>query len=187
MTRHQNSAGNARPSELEALYRAHAEAEPDSGLDRIIRARAEQALEPAQQRRPGPWIAGLATVGALVLAVGIIVQQTPPPSLPETTPSAPAAREHIAPEPRSAPRAARYDAPTQSSPAPTEQVIAESALASGMADAQIDAASLRLAEIRQLLAAGETAAARERLKALQTDHPEFEIPDQVLKQLEPPE
>lgn len=186
MTRDRDPAKDPGVGELEALYRAHGEAEPDSGLDRIIRARAEQALESSQRRRPRPWITGLATAGALFLAVGIIVQQAPPPTAPETAPSTPAAAEESEPALRSAPMPARSAAEIQSRSAPVPQIAAESAALSILADVEPNTPEQRLTEVRQLLAADKTAAAKEALQALQTDHPELDIAEELLQLLETP-
>ncbi|MEX0916285.1 MAG: hypothetical protein WDZ60_10350, partial [Wenzhouxiangellaceae bacterium] len=47
--------------ELQALYREAGDVEPETGLDRIVRARADQA---SRDRRPAgrlPWLGGLVT------------------------------------------------------------------------------------------------------------------------------
>jgi hypothetical protein len=188
MTRDTKPDKDARAGELEALYRAQVEVEPDSGLDRIVLARAEQALAARQQQRPRPWIAGLATAGALVLAVGIIVQQAPPPTQPETSPSAPTAGADVEPALRSAPASAPPAARVQSRSAPAPQIAAESAFVSSLADAEpeLESSNQRLVQIRQLLASGEIDEAVDRLKALRTDNPQFEIPEELRHLLEDP-
>jgi len=73
---------------LERLYRDQEPIEPPAGLDRMIRARAEQALEQGRRVRPLPWMGGLATAAVLVLAVTVVIQMPEPaPELPmsETT------------------------------------------------------------------------------------------------------
>jgi hypothetical protein len=66
------------PADLQDLERRYAsgrDIEPDPGLDRIIQARAEQAIQPTRRHRPAPWLGGLATAAALVLAIGVVLQQ----------------------------------------------------------------------------------------------------------------
>lgn len=63
-------------SELERLYAAGREIEPAPGMDRIILARAEQAQATTRSHRPARWLGGLATAAALVLAVGVVLQQS---------------------------------------------------------------------------------------------------------------
>ena len=67
-----------RASKLEALYSRAGDVEPDSGLDRIIRARADEATRGA--RSPGriPWLGGLVTASVAVVAIALVLQQTPP-------------------------------------------------------------------------------------------------------------
>ncbi len=174
-------------AELEAQYRAHGQAEPDAGLDRMIRARADQALARSRPRRPAPWIAGLASAGALVLAVGLIVQQTPPaPDMAPTAPPAPGVSDDAAPALRSAPRPARSAAEPQAGAARAPQAEAESAFMAELAETAPDAAARQLLEIRELIAAGELKAAREQLETLKNERPELEIPEDLARALKDP-
>lgn len=71
---------------LETLYRRAADAEPDPGIDRMIRARA--AAHPVSgHRRVLVWGGGLAAAACLVLAVGIGLQVGPPAPQAPPTPS----------------------------------------------------------------------------------------------------
>lgn len=182
MTQSPDNDRDMRHKDLQSLYREQAEAEPDSGLDRIIRARAEQALESDQRRRPRPWIAGLATAGALVLAVGVIVQQAPPPSPQESAPAPSAISEDAAPAARSALSRPAADAQLQSAPAP--ELATERAFLSGLAETQAQAKAQAVLDIRALLADGQIEAARERARALRENHPELELPEDLLEALE---
>ncbi|NDY95523.1 hypothetical protein [Wenzhouxiangella limi] len=186
MTQSPDNGADMPHKDLQSLYREQAEAEPDSGLDRIIRARAEQALESDQRRRPRPWIAGLATAGALVLAVGVIVQQAPqqaPPPSPQESASAPSAiSEDAAPAARSALPRPAADAQLQSAPAP--ELTTERAFLSGLAETQAQAKAQAVLDIRALLADGQIEAARERVRALRESQPELELPEDLLEALE---
>jgi len=93
MTEQRNDKHDAR---LEALYREAGEAEPDAGLDRIIRARADEAVRVGRSANRLPWLGGLVTASVAIVAIAVVLQQTPPAErspaiqgLPET--EAPAA------------------------------------------------------------------------------------------------
>jgi len=167
-------------SGIEALYRAHGDAEPDAGLDRIVRAKAEQALQTSKQRRPAPWIAGLATAGVLVLTVGVILQQTAPPT-PEAAPStvsAPASKEAATSALRSAPMGAPAAQPQASARARPE-VSADSAFVTGLAETAAEPVDNKLLEIQTLLDDGQTSAAKNKLEQLIKDQPELDIPEEL--------
>ncbi|MEX2499367.1 MAG: hypothetical protein WD397_10895 [Wenzhouxiangellaceae bacterium] len=81
--------------ELQALYREAGDVEPETGLDRIVRARADQA---SRDRRPAgrlPWLGGLVTASVAIIAIAVVLQQTPPGKpIPESlVPPAPAEPE----------------------------------------------------------------------------------------------
>ncbi|MFP4275869.1 MAG: hypothetical protein ACLFQ2_00450 [Wenzhouxiangella sp.] len=175
---------SADMDKLQALYRQQAEAEPDSGLDRLIRARAEQALATSRRRGPAPWIAGLATAGALVLAIGIVVLQAPPPAPEIVHPERSAAPlgEDSARALRSAPMSAQ----PQADAARAAPAGAESALMAELAETAPEAAADDLQEIRELLAAGQTEAARVRLEQLLENEPDLELPDEWRRLLDNP-
>jgi len=65
-------------AELKALYERDGQVEPDAGLDRMIRARADEAVSQPARSRTLPWMGGLATAAVLVLAVGVVYQIQPP-------------------------------------------------------------------------------------------------------------
>lgn len=66
---------SAETGELERRYASGRDIEPEPGLDRIIRARAEQATKISRSHRPTRWLGGLATAAAVVLAIGVVLQQ----------------------------------------------------------------------------------------------------------------
>ena len=71
--------------ELEALYRQAGDVEPEAGLDRIVRARAEQARREQASPKRLPWLGGLVTASVAVVAIAVVLQQPPPgESGPET-------------------------------------------------------------------------------------------------------
>lgn len=65
-------------AELEALYREAGDVEPRPGLDRMIRARAEEASRNRHVSRRLPWLGGLATASVAIVAIAVVMQQTPP-------------------------------------------------------------------------------------------------------------
>ena len=64
-------------TELDRLYSESGAAEPAAGLDRIILARADRALEDARRTPRRPLLAGLATASVAVVALAVVLQQTP--------------------------------------------------------------------------------------------------------------
>lgn len=183
MINQRKPSANQPESELEALYRAHGNAEPDSGLDRIIRARAEQALERSRKRRPAPWIAGLATAGALVLAIGIVVQQSPTPSSSPFTPMmeadapAPMIHEEAVPAMRAAPRSAEHVSDRARASAPAAEITIDSAaFVVGLSEPPPGAI---ITEIRALLADGQLDRAQALLQELLAREPTLELPDDL--------
>lgn len=81
---------NPNPSEkpgheLGRLYDHVGGVEPGAGLDCIIRARADQAVHKSRTRRL-PWLGGLTTASVAVMAIALVLQQSPPgpPAVPET-------------------------------------------------------------------------------------------------------
>jgi len=188
MSRHQAPQESSSQRQLEALYRDHSDIEPDPGLDRMIRARAEQSLEAPRRHRPTPWIAGLATAGALALAVGISLQQAPSP-VPEMGRSAPPA-SMLGDEPASALRSAPMPEP----PAPRPQAeaaraapdVAESAFVAELADTAPERAARQLQTIHEMLVAGQDEAARAALEHLLADMPELEVPEELRRLLDTP-
>lgn len=168
----------ASTSELEKLYAEQREVEPASGLDRIIRAQAEQAIQPRTQRRPTPWIAGAATAGALVLAIGVVVNQADPPGSQPLQLEAPAPAGEEALRLRSAPLPAR-SAEIQADAAPAPETMMNRAFIADSESVDIPSVEQRLTVIRELLAAGDTDKARIQLQALKTEHPDVEVPEDL--------
>ena len=78
---------------LERLYQDQTPIEPPAGLDRMIRARAEQAIEEERRIKPLPLMGGLATAAVLVLAVAVVIQ------MPEPTPELPIGETASSPSP----------------------------------------------------------------------------------------
>jgi len=91
-----NEPNRYRPDDLSVLveqYRQHGQVEPPAELDRLIRARADQAARQPSRRRPLTWISGLATTAVLLLAVSVVLRletQIPDAAVFEPTP----AQEH---------------------------------------------------------------------------------------------
>lgn len=79
--------------ELERLYRDGGDVEPDAGIDRMIRARADLATKQRTRSPRAPWIGGLVTASVAVVAIAVVLQQSPPAGrVPEApAPVAPAA------------------------------------------------------------------------------------------------
>jgi hypothetical protein len=90
MTRTRSSSGKPEQDELAQRYAEHGRVEPPAGLDRMIRARAEQAVAGRSPRRPARWVGGLATGMALVLAVVVVIQQQAPQTESRSIPFEPA-------------------------------------------------------------------------------------------------
>lgn len=175
MTQARKPSPPASQSELEALYRAGAEAEPDNGLDRMVRARADQALDRAGKRRPARWIAGLATAGALVLAVGIALQQpTPPPSTPT-----PSALDSADPAPASARPALERAAEMDRLQAPESAILMDQASPVDFAAGRDPDADASIEEIRGLLQSGRLDRAESLLRDLMERKPMIELPDDL--------
>lgn len=80
--RHRNQGESGRQGirdpELQALYREAGDAEPDSGLDRIIRARADEAGRDRRTSNRLPWLSGLVTASVAIVAISVVLQQSPP-------------------------------------------------------------------------------------------------------------
>jgi len=73
--------------ELDELYREAGDVQPDPGIDRMIRARAEQAAERSQPRRT-MWLGGLATASVAAVVLALTLRQAPgPESATPQTPS----------------------------------------------------------------------------------------------------
>lgn len=87
-------------SRLEVLYREAGDVEPDAGLDRIVRARAEEAARTARSSSRLPWrLGGLVTASVAVLAIAVVLQQSPPGPLRSSgTPETDAPIERSEPE-----------------------------------------------------------------------------------------
>lgn len=86
MTEHRNDKRRGElDSRLEALYREAGDVEPDAGLDRIVRARADEAVRTSRSSSRLPWrLGGLVTASVGVLAIALVLQQSPPgPPTPE--------------------------------------------------------------------------------------------------------
>ena len=198
---HQSNKSN--PKELEALYRSGSHVEPEPGLDRIIRARAEQAATQGKRHRPARWLGGLATAAALVLAIGVALQQGPsePARMQETlrspaldAPARPEPAEDLAPtleremfSDRSG--AAESDvivtSPRQRAPSPVASFRAEEAPAfEVLAEPGPEA---WLARIEHLIEHDHLHEAREQLDQFRDQFPETEIPETINQALPNPD
>lgn len=101
MTEHRRDKDrDAQDKRLATLYREAGDVEPDGGLDRIIRARADEAAGRQRSTNRLPWLGGLVTASVAIVAIAVVVQQTPP-SQPSPEPGAPL--ERSAPEAYMAP------------------------------------------------------------------------------------
>jgi len=70
---------------LATLYRQAGDVEPDAGLDRIIRARASEAVLTRRSSNRLPWLGGLVTASVAIVAIAVVLQQAPPGErLPES-------------------------------------------------------------------------------------------------------
>jgi hypothetical protein len=175
MTRNDRDKSSA---ELEALYREHGDAEPPEGLDRIVRARAERAAE-SGRRRLAPWIGGVATASVAVVAVAIVLNQSPQPTAlqpPETAPQSEAAP--AADVQRRSARPAVEAASDRSAgfiAAPDEQggPAAAAELPGPRDDVDADES---LSAIRAQIDAGDCDAARRLLAAQRERDPDFQLP-----------
>jgi len=107
-------------TELESMYRQHGDIEPDPGLDRMIRARADEAARRSPARRPAPWIGGLVTASVALIAIAVVLRQAPT--------GAPTSQDEV---PRAAPRAA----PAGAEPGAVPESAARSGTASSIAGA----------------------------------------------------
>jgi len=106
--------------DLESMYREHGDIEPDPGLDRMIRARADEAAQGSRSRRPAPWIGGLVTASVALIAIAVVLRQAPT--------GAPTSQDEV---PRAAPRAA----PAGAEPGAVPESAARSAPPSSIAGA----------------------------------------------------
>lgn len=76
--RNDDSKDDMSKPELETLYREAGDVEPGSGLDRIVRARAAEASREARAPRRLPWVGGLVTASVAIVAIAVVLQQSPP-------------------------------------------------------------------------------------------------------------
>lgn len=134
MTEHSNDRKDKR---LETLYREAGDVEPEAGLDRIIRARAEEAVGSRRSSNRLPWLGGLVTASVAIVAIAVVLQQAPPGG--EPMPEAPVAGESGEPEAFMAP-----------------SLGADAALKSS-ADSSAERRRVRT-EVREMLAPGTDAA-----------------------------
>ncbi|MBS3744165.1 MAG: hypothetical protein KGY48_07455 [Wenzhouxiangellaceae bacterium] len=124
MTEHRNDKRRDElDSRLEALYREAGDVEPDAGLDRIVRARAEEATRTGRSSSRLPWrLGGLVTASVGVLAIAVVLQQSPPGPLRSSgTPEADAPIERSEPEAFMSPSAGA-DATLKSTTNPRSEV-----------------------------------------------------------------
>lgn len=78
--KHRDNGNDRRVDDLEALYRQTPDVAPDAGLDRIIRARADEAARTSRSSRRVPWLGGLVTASVAIVAIAVVMQQAPPGS-----------------------------------------------------------------------------------------------------------
>lgn len=75
MTESRNDKTDKR---LETLYQRDSDIEPDAGLDRIIRARAAESVHASRSSVRPAWLGGVVTAAVAIVAVTVVLQQTPP-------------------------------------------------------------------------------------------------------------
>jgi len=114
--------GDNGQDQLESLYREAGDVEPDSGIDRSIRARARVASGKTSRPGLGPWVGGLATASIALTVITLAIRQPPP----EPTAPVPQAQQQRAEA--AAPDAAFSDAAGRSA-APEPAVAPQSDLA----------------------------------------------------------
>lgn len=189
---------NRPDAELERLYRDAGDIEPEAGLDRLIRARAGASLERPPERSSRSWAGGLVAASVALVALAVVLQQSPPDDSPapaaadrsaiDTAP----AREADADRLRTAAPAKPLPRRTRAEPAAEERARAAAPLedeSRAMAAPDVAAtgeARALLAEIRALVEAGELDRARARLEVLREHHPETEVPEPLARALERP-
>jgi hypothetical protein len=125
MTEHQN---DKRDAGLDTLYREAGDVEPDAGLDRIIRARAEQAAHAGRSSSRFPWLGGLITASVAIVAIAVVLQQSPPR---EPMPGSPA--------PQAADEAEAFMAPSMGADTDLERSAKTQRTRSEMRETQFDA------------------------------------------------
>lgn len=124
---------------LDKLYREAGHVEPEPGLDRMIRARAEEAATTQKNTRRLPWIGGLVTASVAAIAVVIAVQLPPPDgSLPEALSVRPVAEPaESAPPAKPGPQSNSMNRQTRSANAPASATfLAPQPARESMADAE---------------------------------------------------
>ncbi len=183
-------------TELEAMYRAGRDVEPDRGLDRRIRARAEQAARSRRKWRPPVWAGGLATASVMIAVVTVVLQQPDAPTASrEAAPTviesagepSMEAEEFAAPSPPSPPaRSAAEPASEASAGADRQRAMpmADQQAISELHEAAEPEPAQALEAIREALAAGRTDSARELLKEFRARFPEHDLPEDLARQLE---
>lgn len=70
-------------AELESRYADSDDVAPGDGLDRIVRARADQAVASQRARRKVPWLGVLTSASVAALAVIVVVQLPPSDRAPD--------------------------------------------------------------------------------------------------------
>ncbi len=190
--------GKPSPNELEALYRTGRDAEPEPGLDRIIRARAEQATKSVGLTQPTRWLGGVATAAALVLVIGVTLQQREPETVrfeEAFQAPAPAAMRRQEPAAALAPTAERPMSSDSSGYSEPAEAVAEARQRSRAPAASVDIEdgmgqlepARWLDQIQRLVKQGRLEEAREQLEQFQNQFPETDIPDTIDRPLAEPE
>lgn len=200
-----NKAREASQDALDRMYREAGRLEPGAGLDRIVRARAEQALSEQRARsRPGtrPWVAGLATAAIAVVALLAVIQQVPSPDaappLPEPSAADAAGIADAAPQAPVSPPATMASDWSESSASQASEQAARTAArerrirdeASRLSSVQVfgsrvmessyQAATDELIEgLRALVADGRIDEARRRLEAIEKTGDDVQLPDDL--------
>jgi hypothetical protein len=195
--------------ELASLYNRHRDddIEPEAGLDRLIRARAEAATEAPRSNRSLPWVGGLATASLAIVALAVVLQQTPTderhetdiatdalsrpaPASDEPSPKAASNRQaRVVDRKRSGSGEQRFKSAERSLPESGAAAVEETteAVRAEAPAADADDPERWIAIIRALIDRGEIETARRQVDQLRKTNPEFQLPEDIGALLDPNE
>jgi hypothetical protein len=171
--------------------------EPPELVDRAVLNTARRDLEPARKTRPLRWLGGLATATVVVLALTVMLDQSPPgvdttskPQLeeslrklppPTATPAVPAETAELEDAPPA--RISQDALPPASPPAMTREVRRQEKL--GASDAErktLPGAEEWIEEMLALKRAGMTEQLNAEMAAFRTIYPEFPLPAELTEE-----